>query len=122
LLFFHVGELVVSTTTASLALVLVYLYWLGLKHCKTEGKPILKAIVVIWSAVAMLEVKATMIEIMSVYDHALDFGDMHYLVRLPFQLMLLISAVYFIRATLKRNPPEMIDETDAVRRSLDRQE
>ena len=120
MLFFHVGELVLATVVAALAFVIAYLFWLGIAHSKKAGKYILKAISVTWFVIAVMEVKSVATEVLALVEGHPVFAASHYLTTIPMQVLLLGAAIYFIKATVRRNPVrDMTNETDAVHEGID---
>jgi cytochrome c oxidase assembly factor CtaG len=120
MLYLHVAELLLSTMITSLSFVLAYLYWLGLTHARREGKEILRAIVYLWLIIGIIEAKATAIEVAAIFEEAPILDETHYIMTIPGQILLMLVAVYFLMATVRRNPPQTIKvETDAVHDGLD---
>lgn len=118
--YLHVAELLLSTLITALSFVIAYLYWLGLSHAKSEGREILRAIVFVWMGIGIVELKALAVEVAIIFEEAPLLDEVHYILTIPGQVILLLVATYFLMATVRRNPPQTIKvETDAVHDGLD---
>lgn len=114
-------EIILSSTAAALSLTLAYLYYLGYRHSHTgEGAAILLAILFTWATIAVNEIKCVMMEVLSIIQEHPPYDLWHYICKIPTQALILVAAVYFLRATLKRNPPmPLTSEAEAVQEAVD---
>jgi membrane-associated HD superfamily phosphohydrolase len=91
--------------TAAIALSLSYIYFIGLRMARREGKDILRAVASTWLIISLLLVRRAVEEALLIDN--IDLRNS--LVWQGFSVLLfsalLILACYFLYATVKRSPP-----------------
>jgi len=95
-----------TAVVGAIATVLAFLFYLGLKYARPRsGHAILRAITLVWAAIAVQQFVLLYYNIMiSCKQIALTT---HYLeVGIPVNIFLLIASIYYLWAAVRRNPPE----------------
>jgi len=110
-----------TALVGAIAMVLAFLFYLGLKYARPRsGHAILRAITLVWAAIAVQQFG------LLYYNTLISCGKIalttRYLeVGIPVNIFLLTASIYYLWATVRRNPPEqggggaMVRMVDAAR-------
>lgn len=94
------------------SLVLALLYMMGLQHCKHEGKTIMRAIVAFWAAFAVYSFGLFYFNLLKFLQNQLCSDPPHLWFQLILNTVLMLTIIYYMWATIRRNPPK-VEESPA---------
>jgi hypothetical protein len=96
----------ITATTGAFAIVLAFLYLLGLRFAVEEGKTIMRAIIVFWFAFGVQQFGFLYFNLRVISGEA-EPGDVHFMFNLPLEIILCIATLFYLWATVRRNPPKL---------------
>lgn len=76
------------------------------------------SIIFVWLSIAVCNLRSMAIEVAYLTDGVTPSREL-YMTLIPCQALMLISAICFTGATVKRNPPAPMTPTESVRECLD---
>lgn len=112
-------NVVLSAMTGAVAIVLAFLFYLGLRYSKkNEGQHIMRAIIWVWIAVATHQLFGLFFNI-RIASGEITVSSAHYWANIPVNIFLMLACMYYLWATVRRNPPINGETVGRVRGALD---
>lgn len=88
-------------------MVLAFLYMMGLQHCKNDGRTIMKAIVVVWLMFSLYSFGLLYFNLLKFLEGKLCTNEVHLWFQLILHVALAVAVIYYMWATIRRNPPQV---------------
>lgn len=107
-----VVSVALSAMMVAIAGVLAYLFYIGLTYAKRgEGKHILRAIVAVWVAITIHEFVTLWFQI-GIASRTIEVSYDHIYADIPVGATLMVASLYYLWATVRRNPPKNGGESE----------
>jgi hypothetical protein len=117
--FLAILNILLSALTGTVAAVLAYMFYLGLRYSKKdEGRHIMRAIIWVWLAISIHQYTGLLFNI-RIAAGEVEVSELHYWLNIPANMFLTLASLYYLWATVRRNPPTNNGQLGNVREALD---